>query len=148
MNFNAMLQAVGDSLRNTRSAYHLTLGELIDYLEIKVAGLENDLPVVFSDDFMLHPCEANSYRGYFTDVAIGTQPGGWTKSCSVSSLLTLLSEVIDQDLTGYKGGEFTMGRDTPLWRSNYGKVSSDAIVGVTMHGGNKVVLQIKHINYP
>ena len=90
-------------LSNERTKYHLTLGELIE-------ALENVYPesfVKFSDGGS--PGSANSYRGYYSDLAF--------ERCAIS----LASDVLDEarnalgaTFEGYKGGDFVMTKDTPL----------------------------------
>lgn len=145
MDITGALNLMMDVERQSRSRYHLTLGGLINFLQIKLAQGNGETPVVFSDNFMLFPTSVGSYRGYYSDLAIETD-GIAECGCDVEGLLDILLDTLDQELTGYKGGEFTMGEDTPLWRANYGQAPSDAIVDVTMHGGNKIVLTIKNVD--
>ena len=114
MNLQMVFNALQDALRETRSSYHLTLVELIDYLQIKVTQDKGNLPVMFSDDYTQFPTSVGSYRGHFSDLAIAYNgPIG----SDVERLLDMLLNVLDRQLIGYKGGEFIMGGDTPLWRA-------------------------------
>ncbi len=141
MNFQMVLNALQDALRETRSSYHLTLGGLIDYLQIEVTQGRGNLPVVFSDDCTQFPTSVGSYRGYFSDLAIAHD--GHIGS-DVEKLLDMLRNVLDRQLIGYKGGEFIMDGDTPLWRANDGEAPNDAIMGVSFDG-YKVILAIQNI---
>lgn len=90
--------------RNTRKAYHVTLGELIEKLRQ-------------ADPEALIALESpHSYRGYYADLAL--EPA--EVPIKVWELLNQLADVIDTELTGYKGGKFLMEHDTPVWVANYG----------------------------
>ena len=39
-------------------------------------------------------------------------------------------EAIGKEFTGYKGDEFLMGKNTPVWVSNYGQCPNTAIVDI------------------
>jgi len=134
--------------RQSRSRYHLTLGELITFLNETEYRGRGGKPVVFSDDYNSYPCKVESYRGYYSDLSL-TNDGDIEGGATVTSLLNVLKAAIDEHFTGYKGGEFKMDENTPLWRSNYGQASDHAIVGVTnetIHIGGAVVLQIKRLD--
>ena len=104
MDFQKLLDTITAATRDTRKNYHVTLGELIEKLRQAdpeaLIGLHNP----------------HSYRGYYTDLAL--EP---TKApIKVWQLLNQLTDVLDTELTGYKGGEFLMTYDTPLWVAHYG----------------------------
>ena len=142
------LDAVADMGRITRSNYHLTLGQLIAFLDNMKARGRGGQAVVFSDCHSLHPCTVESYRGYYSDLAFTTSRT-IDKCVTVTSLLKVVKAALDQKFTGYKGGEFIMDHTTPLWRSDYGKASDNAIVGIDYEMtalGGAVVLQIKRLD--
>jgi hypothetical protein len=110
--------------KGTRSNYHLTLGQLIKRLE--------KMP---KKQLILTSAGAgvqgfNSYRGYYEDLALAPAPGPiWT----ASQLLKASKRVIDTELIGYKGGEFLMTKDTPLWFAGYGNLG-EAVMDLTPDG--------------
>lgn len=89
-----------------RSVYQMTLGEIIDYLEEQpkdrlVKGLG-------------YLC---SYRGYYCDLAFAPTNN---ETVTVESLLGKCKDVMGRTFTGYKGGDYMMGENTPLWVAPYG----------------------------
>lgn len=90
--------------RNTRKVYHVTLGELIEKLR------QADPEALIGLD------SPHSYRGYYADLALEPTE----VPIKVWELLNQLSDVIDTELTGYKGGKFLMEHDTPMWVATYG----------------------------
>ena len=114
--------------RCTRGGYHVTLGSLIKALQAVPA----DMPVVFSDDAI--PGEFDSYRGYYADLALerGKAP------VTAGEFLAKCENALGKEFTGYKGGEFLMGPDTPLWRAEYGDCG-EAIVAAAVTGGRFVL---------
>ena len=83
----------------------------------------------------------SSYRGYYSDLAF--EPDG--EEITVGEFLKVCENALDTTYEGYKGGDFLMGSNTPLWISSYGEVSSIAImdIGVT---GEKLILVVKQID--
>jgi hypothetical protein len=87
-----------------RSETHLTLGNLISYLE-------------YTDD---HPVanltSPHPYRGYYSDLAFEQEPG----EISSKSLLAMCKKLVGRTFVGYKGGEYKMTSTTPLWIADWG----------------------------
>ena len=63
---------------------------------------------------------------------------------SVADLLETANSALDNTFTGYKGGEFFMGPDTPLWIAPYGSCGP-AIVGCEISDG-ALILRTKEID--
>lgn len=129
MDLQKMFDAMGDAMRRTRSDYHLTLGGLISALE---AAPEAD---VVAFDTGGHPGRFGSYRGYYADIAIKTEVAPIT----VRELLFVARDALGRTFEGYKGGDFTMGEDTPLWVAEYGITSGVAVVRATQADGRLVL---------
>lgn len=51
------------------------------------------------------------------------------KPFTVKEFLDLAKETVGKTFTGWKGGDFVMGKNTPLWVANAGDVGSTGIVG-------------------
>jgi hypothetical protein len=101
----------------------IALGDLIALLEAR----PQDQGVSF--DFCgLVPTSVDSYRGYYDHLAMGWSADGAPK---VADLLGRLREALGAVFTGYKGGEFRMDADTPMWVANYGRSDSTAIIGIS-----------------
>jgi len=65
------------------------------------------------------PIDVDSYRGYYKDLAIEY---GQDCDITVRDFHKMLMLSIGETYDGYKGGKFTMEKDTPLWVANYGKI--------------------------
>jgi hypothetical protein len=108
------------------SATTMTLGDLIDALTNCDAKY-----VRIASPVRLTPASLSSYRGYYEDLAIEYEEGDRARTAiGRADFLRMLKEAVGATFTGYKGGEFMMGRDTLLWVSNYGECSSCRVVGV------------------
>lgn len=88
-----------------RSESQMTLGTLIDTLaamppETELEGFG----------------EAHSYRGYYSDLAFEKMEGKTTAERALTMARGCMGEVF----TGYKGGDYPMGRNTPVWLAEYG----------------------------
>ena len=86
-----------------RAKTQMTLGKLIDRLIQLNQSLEMDAL-----------CRAHSYRGYYADLAF--------ELCGKRKVSTVLTDVlacVDKQFDGYKGGEFVMDRNTPVWIAKY-----------------------------
>ena len=136
MDIQKLVDTMGDASRNTRSDYHLTLGGLIEALE----KFSPDVVVVCGDVPTDHPGDAMSYRGYYSDLAF--EPVNTPVTCG--ELLQECKRVAGETLQGYKGGDFLMGADTPLWIAEYGGSGGRAVVGISASEG-RAVLAIKQI---
>ena len=111
--------------REDLTKHQLTLGDFQTFLK----RMPFDRRVRFDFPNAI-PKEFNSYRGYYTDLALGYEdPYG--KHLILENFLQYVKSIEGQVFTGYKGGDYTMNRWTPLWAANYGDTTSIAIVGVT-----------------
>ncbi|MGA9772343.1 MAG: hypothetical protein WBV94_25140 [Blastocatellia bacterium] len=99
----------------------MKLGELITILKRH----EQDKFVRY--DFVhFTPDGIDSYRGYYEQLAIGYSQ----KEIKVAQLLDLLKQAVGRKFEGYKGGQYAMHENTPLWVSNRSEAGGTAIVGV------------------
>ena len=112
MDIQSFIDTITNAARDSRKNYHVCLGELLD-------GLRQADP-----EGLVYLTDPHSYRGYYSDLAL--EPT--TTPIKVNQLIDQLEAVIDTELTGYKGGEFLMSADTPVWVSHYGTTGS-ALVG-------------------
>jgi hypothetical protein len=106
------------------TAEQLNLGQLI-------ALLTEEPPdnLIMYDFGNLVPTYVGSYRGYYNELALGwAEDNGVVR---VSEVLQVLSRAVGATFPGYKGGQYGMGTDTPVWIANYGKATSTAPIGVT-----------------
>lgn len=109
MNKDDIIQSAFNSLfaawRRKRSETQLTLGGLID-------ALENMAP----DTEITGLGGMNSYRGYYEDLAFEPITGSET----AAKLLSRCTDALGTTLTGYKGGEYVVDLDAPLWVAPFG----------------------------
>lgn len=136
MDMQAYVDALSEEWRKDRSKYHLTLGALH-------AALQEANPdaLVLLDGGDTSPSDPDSYRGYYSDLAFEcVQP-----LRKVSELLVDVSDAIGATFQGYKGGDFTMHADTPLWVSHYGHASGTAMVAITTLPDGNLSITTKHI---
>ena len=114
------VQAVFDTmarrLAEERSKTQMTLGELISVL----AGLITTQKIHGLAD------ELDSYRGYYSDLAIYPSDG----ECTVGELLSRCREAMGGCFDGYKGGDYYMTANTPIWISSYGLASGDRLMSL------------------
>ena len=111
MDQSEMLQAFIDKKmeewQKDRASEQMTLGQMI----VKLKTLPQDAKVRMLGH--LH-----SYRGYYEDLAFERDINEETE---VSKLLQHCQSAMGRRFTGWKGGEFLMGEDTPLWISEVGE---------------------------
>lgn len=101
-----LINELSKGWRAERSLSQITLGRFISELE--------KLP---QDKEIENVCSPHSYRGYYSDLALEKESG----TRSVGSLVEKLkSECLGQTFTGYKGGDFYMDENTPMWIAKYG----------------------------
>lgn len=105
-NMQALVNHLSKGWRAERSLSQMTLGKFISELE--------KLP---QDKEIENVCSPHSYRGYYSDLAL--EKGSGTRT--VGSLVEQLkNECLGQTFTGYKGGDFYMDEDTPMWIADEG----------------------------
>ncbi len=85
-----------------------------------------DASVVFDDELRHAPGRFHSYRGYYEMIAIDYS----NEDMPVSEFLEKIQDAIGETFEGYKGGNFKMNRQTPVWASEYGASSGIGVIGV------------------
>lgn len=128
-----LFDAISDANRRTRGDYHLTLGSLIERLKV----IEKTKIVKFSTGENVGG--EFSYRGYYSDLCFDTSD----RQKTVGEFLMQADSALGKAYTGYKGGDFVMGEDTPLWKAEYGDCG-EAIIEIV--DGNDVILVCKFID--
>lgn len=134
----AMFDVIGEEGRRTRASYHLTLGDLIDWLE----NVDQYALVECSNGIV--PGKPRSYRGYYSDLAFELDDPTEV-SLEVHDFLATCKEILGTTLEGYKGGDFVMDAKTPLWLSAWGDASELAIVHAIGVSKGKFVLVVKSL---
>ena len=136
------LQSVNDE---SRKEYHVTLGEMVDFLD----RLNKDGLISHNDSYLIVD-ELNSYRGYYSDLAFYVRKATPDEEpTTVGTLLKDLKWTIGSTFQGYKGGEFPMTKNTPLW-IEYGEwrdCSNEAILILKAGKSGGLVIESKKIEY-
>lgn len=178
---NKQLQKMLDDSVKAKRSDDMKTSEQLMLCEI-ISKLENitnkELPIVFDDsDFV--PTAIGSWRGSYRELAICYEGGNsfntdeieyedfeyghsykqqsteLPKKPKAQDLLDMLKLCLGKSFTGYKGGNFEMGKSTPLWVANYGtsngyKSNDDcwtqAVVDIQENNKN-VVIVTKLIEY-
>ncbi len=133
MDLQRLMDSFSKGMRDTRKDYHITLGGLIKILE----GVDKNKVVIFSTGENVG--NENSYRGYYSDLSFDIG----SKNKTVGELLKQAKKALNSTYQGYKGGDFVMDEDTPLWMAEYGSCGT-AIVGHI--NDEKLVLVCKEID--
>ena len=109
-----------------KEAEQFTLGDLIDSLK----QCKSDA-MVFFDFGELVPYAFNSYRGYYEDLALDFKEYGYEGgNPTAEEFLKLCEEQVGSIHTGWKGGEYTMDRDTSIWVAHTGDSTHTMLSGV------------------
>lgn len=130
----AMLKAFGAQISQEASEGVMTLGELTARLE----AMPQDAEVIFSHHGR-SPRSFCSYRGYYNMLSIDSGEN----SVTASEVLAWAREADGKTFEGYKGGDYTMSRNTPVWASDWGDVTNQAITGVELREGSVFILSEK-----
>jgi hypothetical protein len=147
MDMQKLVDTLNETSSRERGNYHLTYGDLVKALKSadKKATFDKRIKGI------------GSYRGYYTDIALFTDEVGlyaedeeftgdwkehdeWIKEHSVTveklptnanELGELLESLIGKDFIGYKGGNFTIFENKPLWfEKEYSNSSGNAVIGI------------------
>lgn len=102
----------------------MTLGELIAALDRKEPGES-----VHFDFGYFTPDSLHSWRGSYEQLALG-YTNEYVSKITVKELLVMLRDARVKTFHGYKGGEYFMDDDTPVWVANYNEGCHTAIVDV------------------
>jgi hypothetical protein len=127
----------------------LTLGELID----KVAGAsptqpDGDDKRVYFDFCNFYPHDIDSWRGSYEQLALGYRDWyeGPTHPQTVRDFLAMLNKAVGEVFVGYKGGEYLMTRDTPVWVARHGEVGSTVVSGA-IDTGHALIIQTSYLDW-
>ena len=152
------LQDIQDLMKKQReesfsNSNQFSLGKLIS--EIEKCGLEKndgEIKDVYFDFGTAIPTDLDSWRGSYSELALGYRLSGYDNSnehfadCKADKLLEHLKSAIGKEYTGWKGGEFTMNENTPIWVANSGNSGNTSIIGV-LDDGWRLVLITSYCEY-
>lgn len=132
MDLQAMVDAMSKAASMERGNYHLTLGGLVKVLETA----DPDMWVIYDLMEPSSPSAPESYRGYYIDLSFPPS----STPITVKEFLREAKDAIGKTFEGYKGGDFEMHSDTPLWASDYGSASGIAIMGAKVIAGRLILI--------
>ncbi|MEQ1733643.1 MAG: hypothetical protein ABL940_08220 [Bacteroidia bacterium] len=125
----------------------LTLGEFIAEIESVGCTTSNGEYKRICFDFgNFVPTNLHSWRGFYEEIALGygeieyNKDPNAVKKINAKDILNELKWAIGKDYQGYKGGEYTMTENTPVWVGNYGDSNYTAVVGVLDNGYSLIIL--------
>lgn len=108
----------------------ITIGELILKME-NISNLDDYLVALPDERFA---GEIDSYRGHYDHLAIGGQDG----PRKASSFLEELRSCLGKEFKGYKGGEFIMNKNTPIWVADY-SCCGEGVLGIQVDEAQKII---------
>lgn len=105
----------------------MTLGDMIVALE-GIRDQTTDIVLPMS----LLPVGVDSYRGYLDNLAINWYHRDDHKGVAptVGTLLAQLKTALGKTYQGFKGGNFTMNEDTPVFVAKWGEIGSTCVIGI------------------
>ena len=104
LNIQHLFDGMSAQWQKDRAETQMTLGKLMD----RLAALPPETPIEIN--------RPHSYRGYYSDLSFKPTK----EPIPASAALALCKGAMGEVFTGYKGGEYQMGRNTPVWIANYG----------------------------
>ena len=135
---NAVAAGRAEQLKNSPQ---LLLGEMI----LKLENVKDKRKQLFIDIMDKRPMGIDSWRGRYDELSITTETFGsynteeiemqfpgmtfykkkeiGKANPTVQEWIDVLKEAIGKTFTGYKGGDFTMGKGTPVYLAEYGSSS-------------------------
>ena len=120
MNIQTYIDDLSARWQRERAETQMTLGRLIAVLKAMPPNTQ-----------VANLIGLGSYRGYYSDLYFdqehGTRPAG--------ELLADCEAAMGREFTGYKGGEFLMGENTPLWVASYGCCGEQLMA---VHAGGEI----------
>lgn len=137
-------ESIAESIKTQRAEVmkispQLTLGELIAKLEAipKREEGKEEADVTFDFEYAF-PTTLESWRGIYEELAIGFRFEGYelgdyekeVKPWTLSAFIEHLKSALGKTYEGWKGGDFMMGKTTPIWVANPGNVGETGVLDV------------------
>jgi len=119
-----------------------TLGQLIEELE-KIEA-DEDCYVSFAFGSFV-PTTCHSWRGSYNEISIGYAEMEWDKRPKLNEFLQHLRDCIGKEFTGWKGGEYIMDFDTPVWVAEEGRSGNSGVVGIRPSIGANGKAYVVHV---
>lgn len=124
MNIQKLVDSMNLVCKQQRTEVMNTIGKLL--LTLKNEEKETVVIGVSS--------KGDSYRGYYTDFAL--YPGNTT----VEELQVYLEDsILGKTFEGYKGGDYVMDEDTPIWCADYGNCGKPIVAAKNINGDLHII---------
>ncbi len=120
----------------------LSLGELIAKLE----GIGDKTVNIEFAFVYAYPTTLDSWRGSYDELALGFAFEREENEPTVESLLKHLVESVGRTFVGWKGGDYIMGKTTPVWVANPGDSGQTAIVDI-IDAGWHIFIETAYADY-
>lgn len=117
---------------------HITLGELAVLLK----NCQENSHVSFNFPGQ-HPTWFRSYRGYYDQIALGHGSFDYDMPVTRDILIERTLSSIGMTFSGYKGGEYIMTANTPVWVANASNPSGYALTRVQDTGYDIILHTVK-----
>ncbi len=132
-------QEINEEIKRHRQimvAYNgqMTLGRLIQALEKlmdkqkKIKEKYGHEAYIIFDFCGFYPTGIDSWRGHYSELALEYYSND--SKTHLTEFLQMLKDAVGKTFQGYKGGDFVMDEDTPIWVDNYGESHNTAVVGI------------------
>lgn len=138
MNLQTFLDGAVKSARQARlkNSDQITLGELIEKIEPIVKNQKRIVEKYSSEAYVCFdfpsvvPTGIGSWRGSYDELSLDFDMQKDAETMPVTKFFNLLKGAMGNSFTGYKGGEYTMDKNTPIWVDNYGHANNTAVIDV------------------
>ena len=131
MNVTDLMKQVNLMLIDNAAKRMMNLGSFIKSLE--EISPDMSIRMDFSYD---GPGKMDSYRGFYSHLSLM----GTTDNATVGSVLEDARSAMGSTFSGYKGGDYTMDENTPIWWARvHSECHDTGVVGVTDEGYTAVI---------
>lgn len=113
-----------EAARERRSAYHVTLGELIETLCDASPHAVVEIEGPGAEGHKKHPGWLRAYRGYAGDLAIEPTE----RRVTAADLLAAARDALDAEMRDHQGAVHVASAWTPLWVAEKGLASGAAVI--------------------
>ncbi|MGL6137328.1 MAG: hypothetical protein ACRC2M_08550, partial [Planktothrix sp.] len=126
----------------------LSLGELIAKIETAGLTYNNQDRMICFDFGTAVPTNLDSWRGSYCELALGYRVRSLRcdnyndsyESPLAKDILADLKSAVGGVFEGWKGGEFTMNEDTPIWVDNPGNSSLTGVFDILATGMYLIII--------
>ena len=149
MNLEELNELVANKRKESfEKSNQITLGELINQLDnLELKYNEENYKSVYFDFGTAIPTDLDSWRGSYDELALGYELTGYDRKdnsaftdCKADKLLEKLKSAVGKTYYGWKGGDFIMNENTPIWVANSGNSGNTGVIGVLDEGWCIIIL--------